>query len=115
MKDARIVTLIRTVEARFPGTKVVVDPYGCPDDEEIRWWVSILHAPRGKEPLVNQFAIRLALDLYHWRGLPFIVGAKGPRGTREYLARKRTEAAGRRNARSARPLRSRVAARRRAG
>ena len=108
MNDRRIAILARTVEARFPGTKVVVDPYGSPDDEEIRWWISILHTPRGKEVLVDKFAIGLAFDLYNQRSFPFFVGAEGPRGTREYLGRKRAEkTAVRKTGRSARLDRSR--------
>ena len=107
MRDGRIATLVRTVEARFPGTKAVVDAYRSPDDPEIRWWIRILHAPRGKEHLVSTFANRLALDLYNWREPPFFVGAEGPRRTREYLARKRAEAARRRIGRARRPSRPR--------
>ena len=108
MNDRRIAILVRTVEARFPGTKAVVDPYGSPDDEEIRWWIRILHARRAEEPIVNHFANCLARDLYDGHVPPFFVGAEGPRGTREYLARKRAEAArSRKSVRTAKRYRSR--------
>ena len=103
----RIAILVRTVEARFPGTKAVVDPYGSPDDEEIRWWIRILHARRAEEPIVNHFANRLAIDLYDGHVPPFFVGAEGARGTREYLARKRAEATRTKSARTAKRYRSR--------
>lgn len=109
-------TLIRTVEARYPGTRIVIEPCGSPDDPDFRWWVWVLNAPEKEVPLVTQFATRLALELYDWHTPNFFVGAQSPRATRKFLARRRAAGAEERarvrrlgRARSRRPASRRAA------
>ena len=99
-------TLIRTLKARYPGTRIEVEPSRSPDDPDIRWRVWILDAPEKDVQLVDHFATRLARELYEWHTPPFFVGAMGRRATREFLSRRRAEA------RAARSRRARSAVRR---
>ena len=103
MKNARMATLVRTLKARYPGTRIEVEPSLSPDDPDIRWRVWILNAREKDVPLMDHFAARLARELYGWHTPPFFVGAMGPRATREFLSARRakTGAAGSRRARSA--------------
>ncbi|MCI0588355.1 MAG: hypothetical protein L0323_16105 [Planctomycetes bacterium] len=79
-----------TIEARFPGVRVVVEPYRSPDDETIRWWVYILHCRRKDVRTVRLFAIQLRLDVFRPE-MPFIADAREGWNTALYLARKKAE------------------------
>ncbi|HET6203496.1 MAG TPA: hypothetical protein VFI25_11920 [Planctomycetota bacterium] len=91
MKDRRVCIVANTSEARFPGVQVVVEPYGSPDDETIRWWVYILHCRRKDLRTVRRFAIGLGLDLFR-PGMAFIADARERWDTALFLARKKKEA-----------------------
>ncbi|MGH7150245.1 MAG: hypothetical protein ACREIU_06090 [Planctomycetota bacterium] len=92
-----------TIEARFPGVRVVVEPYESPDDPTVRWWVYILHCRRKNLRTVRQFAIQLGLDLFRPE-MPFIADAREGWNTDLYLARKKAEARPPRKARRPRRL-----------
>ena len=91
MKDRRMADLARTIEARWPGTRVVVEPYGSPDDSTIRWWVYVLHCRRRDLRDVHMFAIRTGHELFN-RAPPFITDPREAWSTAAYLARRRAEA-----------------------
>ncbi len=80
-----------TIEARFPGVRVVVEPYECPDDPTVRWWVSILHCRRRDLKDARRFAIGLGLDLFRPE-MPFMADALEAWDTALFLARKKSEA-----------------------
>jgi hypothetical protein len=75
--------LIRAVERRYPGTKVAVDSYVCPDgDETIKWWLWILNCP-GKQVLrAQRWATELSFDLHGWNPPPWFVEAVSRKDTR---------------------------------
>ncbi len=91
MKDRRMAIVVDTIEARFPGVRVVVEPYTSPDDATVRWWVYILHCRRGDLDDVSGFAIRLGLDLFR-PNIPFIADPLETWDTALYLASKKAEA-----------------------
>ncbi len=97
--------VVNTIEARFPGVRVVVEPYRSPDDETIRWWVYILHCRRKDVRTVRLFAIQLGLDVFRPE-MPFIADAREGWNTALYLARKEVETRG---TRRSRPPRRRIA------
>ncbi len=94
-----------TIEARFPGVRVVVEPYESPDDPTVRWWVTILHCRHEEVRTVRQFAIRLGLEIFRPE-MPFLADACEAWDTALYFARKKAEA---RAARRSRPPRRRIA------
>src|SRR5262245_41317690 len=98
MRDRRMAIVANTIEARFPGVRVVVEPDECPDDPTVRWWVYILHCRRRDLKDVRRFAIRLGLDLFR-PDRPFLADAREAWDTALYLARKRKEARAARNSR----------------
>jgi hypothetical protein len=91
MKDRRMAIVANTVEARFPGVRVVVEPCESPDDPTVRWWVYVLHCRRRDHREASRFAFHLAMDLFH-RRIPFITDPREAWDTALYLARKRREA-----------------------
>lgn len=81
--------VMRAIEARYPGTRAVVDPYGDPDgDPDIRWWVWVLDVRRKDMGHLERFASELALNLYGPDPKPFFLGSMGKSQSREYLAEK---------------------------
>jgi len=124
VKDVRLAAVMKGVEARYPGTRCVLEPWTDPDgDPDIIWWLYVLNVrPKDSGPL-HEFATRVALDLYGPDPKPFIMSVEGSRNTRLYLARKAAEArrerarlrrrqdlrGGRRNRSRTRPARARTA------
>ena len=93
MKNTRMATLIRTVEARYPGVRTVVEPWGDPDgDPDIRWWIDFLYVRRKDLGRLDRFALRVARDLYGEDPLPFCLGGYGAKASREILIRRRAQA-----------------------
>lgn len=82
-------TVIRTIEARFPGSRVIVEPFGVPEDPEIRWILRVLNVREKDTPLVLDFGIDLAIDLYGKMPIPFSLSPMGPRGTARFLSLRR--------------------------
>ncbi len=93
MNDVRLAAVMMAVEARYPGTRCVVEPWTDPDgDPDTRWWLCVLNVrPKDAGPL-HDIAIRIALDLYGPDPLPFTMSVEGRRNTRLFLARKAAEA-----------------------
>jgi len=93
VRDVRLVALVKAIESRFPGTRVVVEPWSDPDgDRRVRWWLEVLHVREDDLGQVIRFAHRLGNDLYGEAGLPFEVGVKDARGTAAYIAYQKAEA-----------------------
>src|SRR5262245_66571368 len=96
-----------TIEARFPGVRVVVEPYECPDDPTVRWWVYILHCRRRDLKDARRFAIRLGLDLFR-PDMPFLADARAAFGRAPFRDRKKSEARAARRVRRPRRLTARL-------
>ena len=100
MRDPRIPALVRAIEARFPGTRVEIDPFRDPDgDRTHRWMLEVLFVREkdmGKEG-VEDFAYRLASALYGGHLLPCYIEANGAKDSRRYLARKEAREAAERS------------------
>ena len=93
MKDVRMAAVLKAIEARYPGTRCVVEPWTDPDgDTDVKWWVYVLNARLKDLETLHDFAVQLAIDLYGPDLKPFTMSVEGPRNTRLYLARKVVEA-----------------------
>ncbi len=79
-----------TIEARFPGVQVVVEPYECWGVSAVRWRVSVLRCRRRDLGEVSRFASELGVDVFE-RHLPFVTNTFEDRDTALYLERKRRE------------------------
>lgn len=101
MKDRRLTILANTIEARFPGVRVIVESYECEEDPTVRWRVVMLHCRRKELCGVAEFAIGLGTELFH-PDLPFITDACEAWATAAYLAEKRRAASAPRKLRPAR-------------
>lgn len=113
MKDRRLAAVVRAIEERFPGAKVHVEPWACPEgDHSCRWWLSTPGVRRSRAREIHAFALELGDRLYGWKRVPFRFSSLGPWNTRAWLEKRRAERAGR--GRSVR-RRSRGSGRRRAG
>ena len=80
--------VIQAIRARYPWTRIVVEPYGDPDgDRNIRWWIQVLNAKPSDNDL-PEFAARVAWQIYDPRPRPFFMGfmSRGP--SARYLARR---------------------------
>jgi hypothetical protein len=119
MRDVRMAALIRAIEARYPGTRSLVerfvDPMGDPD---IRWRIWILNIRDRDLGHLGQFAYHLAGELYGPDPLPFYISSVGWRNTKGFLAdraarerrdRTRPHAGARRKGRTSGRPRARVA------
>ena len=100
MRDPRIPALARAIEARFPGTRVEVDPFRDPEGGRThRWMLEVLFVREkdmGKGG-VGDFAYELMSDLYGPEDYPFYVDVNGAKNTRLYLARKEAREAAERS------------------
>ncbi len=97
--------LANTIEARFPGVRVVVEPYRSDDDETVRWWMYVLHCRRRDHRAASGFAFEVGKKLFDG-GIPFITDPRDAWGTTAYVAEMRRYA---RAARRTRPPRKRIA------
>ncbi|MGH7152097.1 MAG: hypothetical protein ACREIU_15435 [Planctomycetota bacterium] len=75
MRNPRIRALIETVEKRYPGTRVVVQPWGGAEDPDIRRWLWVLNVPEACTLEVERFADRRARGMYGRRPVPFFVSS----------------------------------------
>ena len=97
MKSRRYEKLVRQIEAEYPGTRVVVDPYTTHDGfRDIRWFVHILDCPARLRFRAEDYAYHRALELWGGMSFPFFIDAYGPRATRRYLAERAARARPRR-------------------
>ncbi len=81
--------VIQAIRAKYPGTRVVVEPYGDPDgDRSIRWWLQVMNVNPSEMGPLQRFAGRLADDLYAPAPRPFFMGMLTRRQTTTYLARR---------------------------
>lgn len=64
VRDVRFKALRLAIETRWPGSRVVWEPYVSPDDPAIRGWVHILHVPDREVFEAGHLAVRLACDLF---------------------------------------------------
>src|SRR5437867_544220 len=90
--------VIRAIEARYPGTRGVVDRWTHPEgDKELRWWVTVLNVRARDLGPLREFATQLAVDLYGPDPKPFVLSSTGKREARRFLderaAREREERA----------------------
>ena len=84
MRNKRLARVVRAVERRFPGTKVVVERWESPDaDVDVKWWLSILNCPARSLAEADDFATRLSMRLYGWKPAPWCVSSLSPRNTRK--------------------------------
>jgi hypothetical protein len=92
VRDARLRSLARAIEARYPGTEIVFEPAGIPGEPKIRWWMHVLHVRQGDLGPLGDFAIRRSWRLYPGRPVPVVVTPHDRTVTRQFLARMREEA-----------------------
>lgn len=85
MRNKRLARVVRAVERRFPGTKVVVERWDYPEIE-VKWWISILNCPVSRLAEADAFATRLSMKLYDWKPCPWGISSVSPRTTREYFS-----------------------------
>ncbi len=92
MRDRRLELVRRAIEARYPGTRTVVEPWSDPDgDPDIRCWLHVLDVrPDDMGPL-RLFASQFALDLYRPDGKPFSLSIMGKRTSALFEARRAAE------------------------
>jgi|SRR5262245_44274208 len=64
VRDVRFKALRLAIQARWPGSRVVWEPYASPDDPSIQGWVHILHVPDREVFEAGDLAVRLASDLF---------------------------------------------------
>ncbi|HET6202899.1 MAG TPA: hypothetical protein VFI25_08870 [Planctomycetota bacterium] len=103
MTDVRVAALGRAIESRWPGSKVVVEPYRSPDDPLIRWWVYILGIRYPEAGAAIDFGWELSRDLFRNEPMSFFMSAESPASARRILARlRRTKPAGAGRTRSVR-------------
>src|SRR5262245_9712872 len=83
-------TLIRSVERRFPGAKVYVEPWNDPDgDPHYKWWISVPGWPRRRRDELHMFVIRRERELFPRGSAPFFYSTYGPWDLEGYRARVR--------------------------
>ncbi|MCI0586748.1 MAG: hypothetical protein L0323_07920 [Planctomycetes bacterium] len=64
MKDVRYAVLKKAIETRWPGCRVVWEPYSSPDDPLIQGWVHILHVRERDRHAVDESAYYLVRGLF---------------------------------------------------
>ncbi len=91
VRDARLRSLARAIEAKYPGTEIVFEPAGIPGEPKIRWWMHVLHVRQDDLSRLGRFAIRLSWRLFPRRSVPVVVTPHDRTVTRQFLARMREE------------------------
>ncbi|HEU5393406.1 MAG TPA: hypothetical protein VFV36_01260 [Candidatus Methylomirabilis sp.] len=124
MNDVRLAAVIRAVEAKYRGTRCIVEPWTDPDgDPDIRCQVHVLNVRPAEAGPLRLFATRLALDLFAPGPKPFFLSILDRKTSASFLARRANEARrdrarsqrmrrpaeGARNRRGSRPARTRPA------
>jgi len=89
MKKWRIRRLASAIESRYPGARVVLEQWVCPDDPTICWWIEVLHVRAKDTRAVQDFADDLVGRMYGEEQPPFFVNVLDRRQSREYLASRR--------------------------
>ena len=93
MNDDRLAAVTRAVEAKYRGTRCIVEPWTDPDgDPDIRCQVHVLNVRPAEAGPLRLFATRLALDLFAPGPKPFFLSILDRRGSASFLARKAIEA-----------------------
>ncbi len=106
--------VIQAIRARYPWTRIVVEPYGDPDgDRNIRWWIWVLNARLSDHDLPG-FAVGISRQIYDPDTRTFFVGFMTRRQSASYLGRRAALARWRKVLRG-RLTRRAAAARRRVG
>ncbi len=86
MRNRRLAAVVRAVRRRYPGVRVLVEPFRCPDaDPEMRWWLSILNVPLRSLSDVHQYAIRKGFEVYGSPDIPFGTSVNSPRYSKPIL------------------------------
>ena len=87
VKDRILAMFIRVVERRYPGSRVVLERFGCPDDPDVRWWLSVLNVPRKRIVECDEFMTRYTLKLHdYWKKpIRFLADAVSPEETAKYF------------------------------
>jgi len=86
MRNPRIRALIEAIEARYSGTRVVVERWGGGEDPDIRWRLWILDVPQDRVAAVEKFASRETTRLYGYGLVPYFAHAVGREDTRKHFA-----------------------------
>jgi len=88
VRDPRMDSVLRAVQARYPGKRVAVERYESPDDPLIRWWIYVLDVPEDELGPVGLDLVGVARREYGRRPVPFFIGPADPERTEELLAGK---------------------------
>ncbi len=92
MIDPILRKVARAIEARYPGTKVEIEPFHDPDgDRMFRWILRVLGVQRRDLEAVPDFADDLARRLYGRWLLPYLVETIERRRTSRFLAERAAE------------------------
>jgi len=81
MRDRRIDQIADAIEARFPGTLVVISRCPAPDEPDIDWMLDVLDLPIEKHREMTKFCIELGDRLFPGEYHPFLVGGVTPEWT----------------------------------
>ncbi|HKB15123.1 MAG TPA: hypothetical protein VKF62_03610 [Planctomycetota bacterium] len=88
MTGGRLAAVVRAIHRRFPGTRVLLEPYRSPDgDPHIRWWLHVINVPARWRSRVDDFAILKGFELFGPGRLPYFSSVCGPRETAATIAR----------------------------
>ena len=97
MRDVRLKAVARAIEARYPGSRVVIEPWEDFEAPVIQWWFSILDVAPRHLVEAGRFAHEVGERLYGgWERCPFYAGAMDRRSSRKFLEEKQALAAARR-------------------
>jgi hypothetical protein len=65
VRSRRLETIIRSIGRRFPGTRVLVEPFVSPDGgRDIHWWLYVVDVPARWRDRVGDFATRKGCEVY---------------------------------------------------
>jgi len=90
--SGKIASLIRILEARFPGNPVFVEPFSGEDDPDISWQIWVTNVEPGRLRATEDIAIDAALDLYGDDPIPFLVNVASVEKTERCLAHLKSHA-----------------------
>ena len=87
MNSGRLTGIVRAIRRRFPGTRVLLEPYRSPDgDPHVRWWLHVIHVPARWRYQAQDFAILKGSELYGPGRLPYFSCVHGPRESAATIA-----------------------------
>jgi hypothetical protein len=78
VRDPRIDQIADAIEAKYPGTLVVISRCPAPDEPDIDWMLDVLNLPVERNLEMVGFAIESGDRLFPGEFHPFLVGGVTP-------------------------------------